>query len=259
MEQLAIEYKINLDFQYPHLTEFSLKKSFTMDFDDLRNFFQLNPQLRKVSLPFFRNATFLSRLNEILPNLESLEIFACQDRKGFEGFQTVRFKNLKKIALTVFTYNDDWTDELQRMLTSIEFERLDSIDIVTYYKNRNWINFLIDWIGSNTDLTKLSFIFKELNDQLLTTLITPLQQLKVLTITWDDQSTLDELNRILSNNVLMNSLITQINISIPKYNYLNRTLVCESIPNGWQFTGMREVGRPFEMCDVIELYRIFEI
>lgn len=233
MEKLTISYKLNMNYHYPYLTEFILDSWSFVKFNDLLNFMKFNPQLRTVKLPFLHNNTFLTTMSELLPNLESI-IFTIHNYEyaASGAIQTARFKNVRNFQIDLHMNNMDyWTSDLSQMLMSTQFDRLESFVVKTYNNNRNLIEFFIEWIAAHTELINVSFDYKELSYQQLIALITPLTQLKALTIVWDERTTLDVLNRFLSDLVTTNSSIQELTVDIG-VTRIGRKNVCDNLPHG---------------------------
>lgn len=210
MEKMDIDYPMDIIHHYPHLTEF-LFQSYLQRPIDFIDFMQLNPQLRMVQVPLsFNNFTFLTTMNKLLPNLESLTL---QLRNGYRANsdenEIIRFTKVRAFAFDLF-YDTIVSEHLLR--TSIQFDRLDSFEVRVYNHNAGSFGFLIEWITSYSELSKVTFTTEqELSNHQLTALIAPLTQLKELTISWH-RSAFDVLHRFLSDSVTMKSSLERINI-----------------------------------------------
>lgn len=252
MTSLEISRRMDLDYHYSHLTEFTLHASdYHPNIDHFFKFLQFNPQLRKIHLPYFYNDTFVALTNELLPNLEafSLEVLN-QKYGGANATEITRFIHVKTFTIDLIILGAEfWTRELRQMLVSIQFDRLQSFSVATCYGDS--INFLIDWIVGNTELDTVSFVGREMSFQQLSALIVPLNKLKVLTLRWTYASTLGELNRFLAHAIAMNGTIKQINVNRVKYGALGCKPILEAIPDGWYYNDQDIM----QSSTLIQLYR----
>lgn len=163
-----------------------------------------------------------------------------------DHFPPTRFRNVTKFAIELYMVDDRyWNDELRLMLSSIQFERLDSFDVITY--NQHSIDFLIEWMVGNTELTQASFT--ELNAEQLRSLVGPLRKLKLLTLEWRYQP-IEVLNEFLSDGVAKNSSLKQINIHICDNSIFTRRNFTENIAPGW-YSDERNAAE-----NSVQLYRL---
>lgn len=248
--KLEIDSLMNLSYQYPHLTEFKLRSRY-VDFDDLLGFMQLNPQLRKIQLPFFNNGTFLSIMNELLPNLETLAFYILNglNYSYFDTIKATRFRNVKAFAIRSYISEDPYyMNDIQKMLSSIQFERLESFDVTTYQPQT--FDFFIGWITRNTGLTTVSIYYSGLSSRQWSALIAPLTKLQVLEITAENES-FDVLNAVLASDVAHKSLLKQITINIPFWCSLTRANICENVLHGWRCNQDDAVKTPVQLFRAI--------
>lgn len=232
MQKLKIMYNMDIDHHFVHLTEFILKSSSYVGFHDLLNFMQMNPLLRRIQLPLFNNGSLFTIINERLPNLESMKFdWHNVDYTGVETTGVNRFRNVKEFALVLRQYNQDWANELQQMFASIQFDRLKTFDLELQFSDA--IDFWVEWIAGNTELTKLSLTHVELSFEQLSAIIAPLKKLKVITIAWRQDSTLDNLHRFLSH-VATNSSLEHITIDLNYHGpHAKRDSIFAIVPETW--------------------------
>lgn len=247
MKKMDISSNIDINHYYPHLIEFAYQPIAYESFDYLSDFMRLNPQLHRIYLPFLRYGSHLTTMNELLPSLESLEFRVGNAEYGdSNAVETIRFKNVRAFTLELgIKTGRYWTDQLQQMLSSIQFDQLESFDVTNHHIDA--IDFLIEWIVANRALATVSLTYRELSFQQLSALIAPLTKLKVLTITWAHRSTLDELNAALTDGVTMNSVLEQINIEIFEYRRDWRQIICENVPHGWHCTDTGVMQNPIQL------------
>lgn len=135
---------------FPHLTGFVMESDFQDDFDpEMHEFIRLNPQLREFHTSIRKNETYVSYLNEMLPNLESLamDIFV-EDNQPVEGGENIHFGNVKSFALRLVSMVP--VQSFRQSVCNLTFEHLES------YKIQGDMNFdatdLIEMISVNRNL-----------------------------------------------------------------------------------------------------------
>lgn len=245
MEQLDIDYGSNLSyihFNFPHLLSFRLHSSSCSDNDlMLRTFYRLNRQLRSVEAPMFVNHAYLTYLNEMLPNLESLSIRNLNSEiygSNLIAHDVVRFKNVKHFSLDLFTYNREWNVGIRQRLSSIQFDHLESYTVTSNVIDST--DYLIGLIVRNTAVANITIPSSELKYEQLSTLIDTLPNLRELTIGWAERETCDELGRFFVK-AFETTRLEKINVLILETYGLWMTDVLEIVPPGWTTTETRVV------------------
>lgn len=227
VQKLAITLPMNVNYHLPHLTEFRYCSTV---YTDLIDFLRLNPQLRKIDIPFSGNSTHLATVNNLLPNLESLTLTSRFVHTG--PIEMTRFKNVRAFNLDFHIY----------ALHAVQFDRLDSFAV--YTRDPDSIDSLIEWIVGNTELTKVSLEREELSFEQLSALIAPLTKLRVLEITWQHGSTLSALGRALAGDVVKNSSVERINLHLSGSYTIPRQNVTDILPRDWHIVERRDGRSP---------------
>lgn len=95
-----------------------------------------------MELPILDSVDYLKSLNEVLPALETLSIILLEpDSYSIDSHETVRFKQVKKIAMSANSTerNNLSTNAMRRLIKSIQFNHLESLSVnaetVDMYRN----------------------------------------------------------------------------------------------------------------------------
>lgn len=211
---------------FPHLIDFSMKVSFGVDNnDDLMEFIQLNPQLRTFGISLQNNDTFIKYVNEMLPDLETLDIVnVIHAYQVLPNREIIRFKKVKK-----FTYHISSSHlsiaNIQHVIVPIAFDQLESLTLFTTEFVSS--DELIDMISLNSELKSVDTNMMLNQAQLLRLLILPM--LEELSISWDRYKRMSEWKTIL----LANNRVRRINIRVHN-DFVKMIDFKEFLPSGWK-------------------------
>lgn len=205
MEKLTVE---DIDQSYfghfPNLLDFE----FSSIFDDLYNWdtlLALNPQLERVNPVIFRNLTYLNRINHLLPNLEALHLKLPHPQDIDEStIENVRFENVREFTLNLVFVCGDIDENIQNLLTSIEFDRLESFKLISFVELAK--DFQIDLITRNDELNNVEIEYLELNSDDMKRLTRSLPKLKTMTLMCSKEDTIREVNAFLMSEVRMDEI-----------------------------------------------------
>lgn len=135
---------------FPYLTGFVSKSGFRDDFDPgMDEFIRLNPQLREFHTSIRKNETYISYVNEMLPNLESLAIdIFIENGRPVQG-RNIHFKNVKSFKMRLISMEP--VQSFQRSVCNLSFDHLESYKIQgdAYIDTAD----IIEMISMNQELT----------------------------------------------------------------------------------------------------------
>lgn len=149
MQSLFVNLETILTHHYPHLTDITLQLFCTTPIESyLSTFMRLNPQLRRIDSTIFDDRTFLPSISELLPKLESLSLRLLPSHYyTFDSLPKTQLSHVKDFALSLNFYGP-WTDKLQELLASIQFDQLEAFSLNS--KSAAPLDFLIGMIVQNT-------------------------------------------------------------------------------------------------------------
>lgn len=245
LQQLDLDLGSNLTFlhqHFPHMRQFALRSSFSVDdAANLREFFRLNAQLRRIRTPLFFNPDYLADINKLLPALESLTIKNLNSHvyvRDAAANHSVRFKNVRHFTLDLFTYNCKWNGALRDRLSAIEFVGLESYAVTSNVDDST--DYLIGLIVRNAAVQRVKMTSTELDGDQLTRLLAGLAELKELTVGWRDQSTRAVLWQFMSDALV--TKVQKVNVLVLEHRILYAEHIFETVPGGWKHSGTRPVG-----------------
>lgn len=244
LQQLDLDFGANLTFlhqHFPSMRQFALRTSFAVeDAANLREFFRLNAQLRRIRTPLFFNPDYLHDINELLPALEALTIKNLNSHvyvRDSAASHLVRFKNVRHFTLDLFTYNCKWNGALRDRLTAIEFDGLESYAVTSNVDGS--ADYLIGLIVRNAAVQRVKMTSTELDGDQLARLLAGLAELKELTVGWSDQSTRHVLWQFMSDALV--TKLQKVNVLVLEHRSLYADEISATVPGGWTHSGTRPV------------------
>lgn len=199
------------------------------------DFLRLHPQLRSFQSFIPNNSTYLTVLNDYLPDLEKLSVTLFpQFVYDKEPWPMSRFTNVKHFSVKADGY--PWNHST--ILESIQFDRLESFQVVHCLDKQ--VDFLIDMIVNNTALQNVNFS-TELSSEKLWRLFTPLQELNELTVNVDVTSTGAAIRALLQHIIASGRKLTK--LTIRSHTKISKEF-CRSIPQGWAYNEALHAKRP---------------
>lgn len=236
MQALAILNALSLtaiNLHFPHLTRFTLRTKIDIsDVADLRDFIRLNRQLRSLEIPLPKNNALLMHINEMLPNLESLTLSkACATNIGPNDI--VRFENVRHFSWAVPTFASfgGWDIQLPSRFSTIAFDRLETFTLDTEIPAA--VTNHIPLVVRNKALQLVNIAKCEVRYEDLMEIVRSLPVLRVLTIGWEQKSTLPALSQLLMNSPRLEAVTIHI---IDEFQ-LNARVVLDYIPATWRMNG----------------------
>lgn len=229
LQSLAINSEIYNNQHLPHLRKFFLDVR-EPNIDSLINFMRLNPQLRSFQSTVPDNATYLTTLNEFLPELEelSVELMTISRYNMEEPWPTTRFSGVRHFSVKL-----DTKELIHRpVLESIQFDSLQSYSVQFCTKEK--VDFLIRLMVNNTALKKVVMDSREVSYQQFTTLIASLPELEELSIGWGDPQRGNIIHEFLNHVTASNHKLAKLSIKI-SFNPIRVKGRLESIPQGWSY------------------------
>lgn len=233
MQKLTVNQETILTHHYPYLTDITLQLFCTKPIDNyLSNFMRLNSQLRRIESTVFDDSTFLLSISELLPHLESLSLrLLASHYYTFDSWPKSQFRCVKDFNLTLDFYGP-WTDKLQELLASIEFEQLETFSL--YSENVEPLDFVIGMIVENTGVTNIA-IDAQVSFEQLTRLIEPLPKLKELTLSWSEHTSRDLVGRFLEHTIITNHTLDKFTVRLFANDQVTYEDISEFIPFCWNY------------------------
>lgn len=191
VERLAIKIAGNftLSEHLPHLEHFELIDKSCGHFD-LKTFAQFNPRVRSVRLDLCEGLDSLQEVNELFPELVSLYYKPKNGThrnpdKNRNVVRVVRFKNVKDFSVDLSDYKQEplnptiYADMIAK-LSSIEFDRLDSLAFITSESVSS--SSQRDYVPQHKEVTRLDYSSSEVAHADVKRLVDALPSLKEITI-----------------------------------------------------------------------------
>lgn len=139
------------EVNFPNLTHLEI---YTQELDipssTMRELFRLNPQLKTLLLLYDYDMEFLQFMNQCLPQLEELEIWAPENRFLTFGDQKVHFKMMKKFILNASSRRGDFVVNVPFQFTGLNELTLDGFN---QFKDH-----LLPFIRNCTNISKLKLV-----------------------------------------------------------------------------------------------------
>lgn len=185
---------------HPHLTKLLINSMINID-DTAFEFIRLNPQLRHFETWGTYNESFVSYLNEMAPNLESL---------GFRVLysptvpQIVRFKNVKEFSIDIRTAAQ--YPHLGMSIENMEFDQLEKLKIITVPTPHYY--YLVDMILENHGLRVIETNLDFIRDEIIK-LLQELPDLEEISLYWYSRaqfSTVGALELLFASNQRLNKI-----------------------------------------------------
>lgn len=170
-------FYLQLDQHFPHLMHFEMNAP---ERDrNLKDFIRLNSQLRFLRMPSACNFTYLHEIDELLPNLETLEIpFWLSMCEYPTNGSSIRFRNVKKMSIDLTYLFGVTTENIHNSLSLLEFEQLESFKLTTFQIANSSFHFVIHWLSQYKTLTNVEFDKLDLDRTNLVRMSSELKQLK---------------------------------------------------------------------------------
>lgn len=236
MKELEIRDCLSLAIlsrSFPRLTRFILYVNFdTDDNPDLLGFFLSNPQLRSLEISLTKNNTFLQKVNEMLPNLQSLTIQKPFLWPYFSRDEIIHFRNVKHFTwASAVSRTGYWDIKVLERFASITFEQLEtlSLDIDENYSAEKHVPHVI----RNKGVVKVEILKCEMTYKYLALLIEGLPALEELAIGWSAKRTLPALQRFL----LVDMQVKRLRIHIIDKKVLQPSDILNIVPSSWKQRG----------------------
>lgn len=194
METLGIDIstKYSLKHRFASLKSLKVKEKYSGNFD-LKSFAKYNPHLRGLTLAFEWDIDYLHQVNELFPDLQSLDIKIRDPIRGavtdgllkvygyVKSFfkkpaNKIHLKTVKNFAIDIDKYHGDL---VASRITSIEFDQLDSFKMVHPKSNLNPM--LFDMIVKNHELISVDFTPTQLTNQEIGQFVDTLHRLEQCT------------------------------------------------------------------------------
>lgn len=230
MESLTVYSQSNFQYlaqHFPYLKSVEIKLlSPIIDTDlNIREFIRLNPQIRNFKAPFGKSLELMRYLNENLPELESL---STSNLDGFynqsDSNGIIRFKNVKEFMVVAVPNRATWI-ELQSRLTSLKFDQLERLLLVTPYPEA--VSNLTAWILEHKTIEHLQILFAELSFEQMSRFVQLLPSLNEFSLSWRQKDTLMELQKLMLDG----------NYNLKKIHVRSRSIktteFLEIVPTGW--------------------------
>lgn len=208
MESLRISPATDLAYlakAFPALTSIEFTKPFDVDSDEhVREFFRLNPQLRRVvKLPVGTSNGLLKLVNEAVPELQSLQCVRTETAATDETHEQIVFKNVRHFDTDEFASHEQ--------LKAIQFERLDAFTLHTHTEDA--ATELLEWIVQNGDLESVGILLTAADDQpamlsytFMARLVAGLPKLTELTVNWLQQKSFRDIGRLMMDKNTLQTL-----------------------------------------------------
>lgn len=253
MQELTIGRQADLTNHYPNLWAISFPKSYGYsDITSLSKFAKLNPQLRKLDSAIFNCDTYLTSISEMLPNLEILSLTTFPTKQyTINSLPIARFKHVKQFTLEIDNscgFINLVGNSLRQLLESIQFDQLQSFTMQSV--RRDLLDFLIELIVRNTALHSIE-IRAELSFAQLSALITPLPQLKDLSVILKHPPERGPIRRLLELVIASNHALETFTIRIDEDSWMSYRDVLTFVPPGWSFDNAMAAQNP----QLVELKR----
>lgn len=204
--------KLKLDQNYPNLIHFELGKPIRAA--RLEAFLELNPQLQSLKSPMLCNPNELQRVNELLPNLQSVGIVYKTEEDALAN-GVIHFKNAKKFSLNLLRIEADNTANIQNTLSLIKFDHLQAFELMAGTNSMTvaFKKFLFDLIAQHSLLTNLEFEWFDLTADELMRLVKPMHHLESLKLSCTSSTNISEIQKFLSEalDVKKITIFTDIN------------------------------------------------
>lgn len=242
MQKLNIDYHMNIEKKFPNLIEFVY---FPTNDDPhavhLNEFIKLNPQLQSIQTSLYYDRTFLPTLSsELLPNLESLNLRTNDVPHANDTVKVAKFKHVKHLTLNV--RHSKLTYRLERMLESIQCERLESFTVESHTHHHG---FLFNLMWRNKGLRSVTL----LNTYPLSAVVAvnkQLPQLKELTM-FVSIAGLSNLRELLAGAKTLDTVTIRLN----PFNEVKYEDIVKHVPKNWSHS-----MRPDEYVDTYDIVQL---
>lgn len=210
MQQLTVDgarYLSFLNQRFEHLTHFASLTP-VRDIENFQSFMELNPHLKNLKVQIDWNQQYLHKVSAALPNLQQLDVEFMYPNSMFEPVtETVYFKNIQNLSLTLSGVYDELSDIARNTLDSLVFDKL-----LTFNMDTNMVfskDFLIDLICRNQDLHTVAIGHFELSYQQLVRLVESLPKLEKVTLVCLTSKEIHNIHRLLTE---MRSTIKMVSV-----------------------------------------------
>lgn len=217
---LYTEESYSLDGNFVNLQHFHFQQKSNGLFD-MKTFGKFNRQIQSMKVTFDWDLHFLHQLNEIFPDLESLELVPLYNTgvmtKMSRFFKqmiskpvdTIRFRSVTtftfdihylyfrytNILKTKYHYDISGEDWAKNRLAALKFDQLKSFKLIT--KSTNFVNEQIDLVAQNTDLSSVDLTSIELTYEQMERLVRALPKLNKVTLECKSTETIENIVRVM--------------------------------------------------------------
>lgn len=226
LQQLTVEkLRKSIIQHYPHLTNLSI---IALDEDEtnanIRELLRLNPQLRHFHTATYNDAIFMTYLNEVLPNLESLS-FKMNIEPQIDH-EIIHFNSVKDFSLEINSIRP--MNSYRQVIGNITFSQLETLTLKTF-GSITLVPELIRVFSQYTNLKKLDMNMLMTPDELLS-FIQVMPILEEVSFSLSQNNMINVLAALLSDNQRLEKVHVY-----SRYSNWTVSKFAEITPAAWQF------------------------
>lgn len=190
---------------FPNLIDFELMSIFD-DTEDLSGVMRLNPQIRRFNPIIFWSLPYLTELNRMLPELQTLHMKFPTPATATESFTAhpVHFENVRSFSLDLLRLGHEINENTRNQLTAIHFEQLESFKLTSMLVNAT--DFQVKLIGRNRALRTIEIEHLELGSAEMLQLTELLPDLQRLRVSCSNSEAAIEVGQFLKENVTLDTV-----------------------------------------------------